>query len=71
MEDNGVVCKNISRATFSESIAWNNYYCKDTSKCTSEIKKAVKRSFDFYMSEKGTNYDPHYRAIAHKLFETM
>jgi hypothetical protein len=23
------------------------------------------------MSEKGTNYDPHYRAIAHKLFETM
>lgn len=71
MEDNGVVCKNISRATFSESIAWNNYYCSDTSKCTEEIKKAVKRTYDFYMSEKWTDYDPHYRAIAHPLFETM
>ena len=52
MEENGVVCENISRATFSESIAYNNYYCADTSKCTDAIKKAVKRTYDFYMSEK-------------------
>ena len=71
MKNNGVVCENVSRATFSESIAYNNYYCSDTSKCTDEIKKAVKRTYDFYMSEKGTDYDPHYRAIAHPLFETM
>ena len=71
MEDNGVVCKNISRATFSESIAWNNYNCSDTNECTNQLKKAVKRTYDFYMSEKGTGYDPHYKAIAHPLFETM
>jgi len=28
MENNGVACKNVSRATFSESIAWNIYTCK-------------------------------------------
>ena len=71
MENNGVVCENISRATFSESIAWNIYTCAAWTDCTDGLKSAVKKSFDFYMSEKWTDYHPHYRALAHPLFETM
>jgi hypothetical protein len=71
MKNNGVVCKNISRITFSESIAWQTYSCPSWADCTNALKKAVKRSFDFFMSEKGKDYDPHYRGIAQPLFETM
>jgi len=70
MKKNGVICKNIKRATFSESIAWNEFYCKKKD-CTSEVKKAIKRSFDFFVWEKGKAYDLHYRAIVHPYFETM
>lgn len=71
MTNNGVTCENISRITFSESIGWQTYSCSAGNDCTASLKKAVKSTFDFYMSEKWTSYDPHYRAIAQPLFETM
>ncbi len=70
MKQNWVICKNIKRATFSESIAWWEFYCNKKD-CTSEIKKAVKRSFDFFVWEKGKAYDLHYKAIVHPYFQTM
>ncbi len=70
MKQNWVICKNIKRATFSESIAWNEFYCNKKD-CTNEVKKAIKRSFDFFVWEKGKAYDLHYKAIVHPYFETM
>jgi hypothetical protein len=51
MKDNGVVCTNIDRVTFSESIGWGHMSCKDD-ECTDELNTAIKSTFDFFMSEK-------------------
>jgi len=70
MKQNGVICKNIHRATFSESIAYRTFSCykKD---CTDELVKTMRKSFDFYMNEKWKKWDPHYRWIVHPLFKQI
>lgn len=70
MKEHGVVCKNLYRVTFSESIGWWVFSCSDTD-CTQELTDAIEGSFDFYMNEKWKEYKPHYEAIAGKLFTIM
>lgn len=70
MKQHWVVCKNISKITFSESIGWGTFTCSDND-CTDELTEWIKSTFDFFMSEKGKSYKPHYEAIAGKLFKTM
>ena len=65
---NGVVCKNIHRATFSESIAYYTAYCNKQD-CTDALLEWAKKAFNFYMSEKNKNWKPHYRWIVHPLFK--
>lgn len=54
-------------ANFSENLAWNVYKCKKPD-CTQELIKGIKKGFNFFMSEKGKGYKPHYNAIASKHF---
>ncbi len=70
MDQNGVICKNVHRATFSESIAWGSFYCSSND-CSDKITKVMDDTFKFYMDEEWTANDPHFRAIVHKYFETM
>lgn len=70
MRENWVTCKNVDRATFSESIAWQEFNC-NSDDCTEEVKQSIKRSYDFFVWEKWQEYDLHYKAIVHLYFETM
>ncbi len=54
---------------FSENIAYQYYKCTK-SDCTNEMINALKKGFDFWMSEKSYNWS-HYRAIAHPYFEEV
>jgi len=66
-KDRWVVCKNIYRATHTENIWWWAYSCKDW-ECTDELISSIRSTFDFYMNEKWTSYDAHYKSIVHRLF---
>jgi len=54
---------------FSENIAYQYYSCTK-SDCTNEMISAIKKWFDFWMSEKSYN-GAHYRAISHPYFEEI
>ncbi len=68
--DLGVTFKARSGSTYGESIAWNVYSCRD-SECTDEAIKAVRSAFDFFYSEKGKGYRPHYDMMVAKGYTHM
>ncbi len=70
MKQNWVVCKNINRITFSESIAWGEFYC-NSKDCTKEVKKTVKGNYNFFMSEKWKAYAPHYKMIVGPYYKNL
>ena len=70
MKWEGVVCKNISRKTFSESIGYGSFSCNDED-CTDELISWIKSTFNFFMSEKGKKHSPHYNAIVSPYFSTI
>jgi len=50
------------QSLFTENLWWNMYSCKKTD-CTEDFIAAVKKSRDFFMSEKWKSYILHYNAI--------
>ncbi len=54
---------------FSENIAYQYYSCTK-SDCTQDIINAIKKWYNFFLSEKPYNW-PHYRAIAHPYFDEI
>ncbi len=60
--DFGVTFKNVHRKTFTENIGWGVYSCKNDD-CTDELIASIRSTFNFFMSEKGKAYRPHYNAI--------
>lgn len=50
------------QSLFTENLWWNMYSCKKTD-CTEDFIAAIKKSRDFFMSEKWKSYSPHYNAI--------
>lgn len=63
----GLEFKNIHSKTFTESIAWEYYSCSDTD-CTDTLTTAIRKGFNFFTSEKGKKYAPHYDAIINPEF---
>jgi hypothetical protein len=55
---------------FTENIAYQYYSC-NKSDCTNEIISALKKWFNFFMSEKWENYKPHYQAITHPVYDEI
>ncbi len=72
MANHWVVCKNIYRATYSESI-WRAWFSCNKSDCTDEIIKAIRWTFDYFMWEKWISWIAwaHYRAIVHNRFKQI
>lgn len=66
----GVEFKNVNRITFSESINWGIYQCSE-SDCTDTFIKSMRTGFDFFMSEKGKKYKPHYDSIMNSEFQKI
>lgn len=66
----GVTFKAKSGSTYGESIAWNMYSCKDTD-CTDEAIDSIRSGFDFFYSEKGKSYRPHYDMMVAKGYTQM
>lgn len=62
-EKNGV-------ANFSENLAYQYLSCKKDDDCTNEVIAALKKCFDFFMSEKSYKW-PHYRAVVSPYFAQM
>lgn len=54
---------------FTENIAYQYYSC-NKSDCTQEIINAIKKWYNFFLSEKSYNW-PHYKAIAHPYFDEI
>ncbi|HMT27237.1 MAG TPA: CAP domain-containing protein [Candidatus Absconditabacterales bacterium] len=65
--DRGINPKNISRVTHSENIGRGVYKCSKAD-CTQNLITAIKSTFDFYMSEKGKSFRPHYNSMVNKYF---
>ncbi len=68
LKERGVVCKKISKMTYSESIGWGTFSCDDE-ECSDETIEAIKWTFIFYMSEKWRSSAPHYNAMINSKFE--
>lgn len=62
-----IVFRNVSRATFSESIWRWMWSCKEAD-CTDEVTEATRSTWNFFYGERAAN-GVHYRALTHKLFE--
>lgn len=68
--DQGVAFDDESGTMFSESLAWWTYSCKKTD-CTDTFIKAMRSSFNFFMRERRSAYQPHYKAIVSKQFTAI
>lgn len=68
----GLKFKNVHGETAVENIAWDYYKCPSSSKdCTDALIKAIRHGFDFFMSEKGKKYRPHYESIMNSQFKEI
>jgi uncharacterized protein YkwD len=63
----GITFKNINHATFTENIGWGVYKCR-AKDCTSTMIRAIRTTFDYYLSEKGKKDSAHYRSIMNPNF---
>lgn len=63
----GLTFKNVSGSTYTENIGWGPYSCS-TGDCTEKLTNAVRSTFDFFMSEAGSAYRPHYNSIMNSEF---
>lgn len=69
-KDQGLTFSNVKGETFTENIGWGVYKC-DQDDCTQELTDAIKTTFDFFMSEKGKKYAPHYDSIMNKQYKEI
>lgn len=69
-QNRGIICENKSWYTHTENIWWGKYSCSDGD-CNDELKTGLKRTFDFYMSEKDKSYQPHYSSIVNHYFKNV
>lgn len=58
----GVTFGKATGTVVTENIGWSPYSCTKKD-CTSEMIKAIRYTFDFYMAEKRKKYRPHYNSV--------
>lgn len=69
-KNRGVVCENVKRITFSESIWYGNYSCS-WDDCTAKLENGIEKVFNMYLKEKNKKYKPHYKALVSDQFKTI
>ncbi len=68
--DQGVTFENWGGITFTENIGHGPYSCSDD-ECTDELIRAIRYTFDYFMSEAGQAYRPHYNSIMNSKFQKI
>jgi uncharacterized protein YkwD len=58
---------NANSSTFTENIGWGVYKCKQED-CTDTFINALRSTFDFYASEEGKDYRPHWNSMVNPNF---
>jgi len=61
---------NVKSSTFTENIGWGIFKCKKQD-CTQDLIDSIRTTFDFFMSEKGKAYSPHYNSIVEPQFRLI
>lgn len=69
-ESLGLTFVQVGRSGATENITWNIYSCSE-SDCTDELIKASRDGLNYFMSEKGKAYSPHYDSIMSSSFEIV
>jgi uncharacterized protein YkwD len=68
----GVTFRSVNGSTYTENIGWNYYNCPASQDdCTDQLIKAIRSTYDFFMSEKGKAYTAHYDSIVHRNFQQI
>ncbi len=62
----GLAFANVAGKTFTENIGWGPFRCPDGD-CTEPLIGATRSTFDFFLSEKGSN-GAHYRSLVNPQF---
>ncbi len=62
----GLEFANVGGKTFTENIGWGPFRCPE-SDCTGPLIDATRSTFDFFLSEKGSN-GAHYRSLVNPQF---
>lgn len=73
-KEHGVYTVNVGGSNHTENTWYSNYRCDDTEDCTDEMIAALRRTFNYYMSEERfVNYAPrkalHYLSMINPNFE--
>ncbi len=66
----GVTFDSVGGVSFTENIGRGPYSCRDD-ECTDEVISAMRYTFDYFMSEKGKSYRPHYNSIMSGSFKVI
>ena len=66
--DQGVSFAKVGGTLFTENIGWGYAKCKEGQDCKQQFISALRSIFDFYMSEEGKAYSPHFNSIVSKTF---
>ncbi len=69
-EDLGLTFQSVGGYTFTENIGRGPYSCS-ADECTDELLRAIKYTFDYFMSEAGSSYAPHYNSIMNSNFKKI
>jgi uncharacterized protein YkwD len=69
--DYGIEFENINSITFTETIGWGYYICKNSVDCTDSVIGAIDSTFDFIMSEKTKASRPHYNSLINPHFSQL
>lgn len=67
----GVTFANVNRTTFTESIGWGVFSCPKEGDCTGRFLEALRTTFDFYLSERGKTYAPHFNSLVNPEFREL
>jgi uncharacterized protein YkwD len=66
----GLTFKNDAGYTFTENIGYGPYYCQ-TEDCTTDLLEAIRYTYDYYLSEAGSSYSPHWNSIVASRFKQV
>lgn len=63
-KERGLSFPSVNGSTFVENIGWDYYSCPDsTADCTEKLIASIRKTYNFFMSEKGKKYRAHYDSI--------
>lgn len=68
--DLGLTFKNDASITFTENIGYGPYSCSD-SDCTDDVLEAIAYTYDYFVSEAGKSYAPHWNSIVSSHFKEV